>query len=33
MPSLAITASAYRLQVGVKRQRKPIRAAGPDSAR
>jgi len=32
-PSRVITISAYRLQVGVKRQRNPIRAAGPASAR
>jgi hypothetical protein len=28
-----MTASAYRLHVGVKRQRSPMRAAGPASAR
>jgi hypothetical protein len=32
-PSRAITISEYLLHVGVKRQRIPIRAAGPASAR
>jgi len=33
MPSLAITVSANRLHVGVKRQRNPMRAAAGASAR
>ena len=33
MPSRAITISAYRLQVGVKRQRRPARAASGDNIR